>query len=95
MEALRASVSLLEEQHQLDWTERERQSTQLLHLSDQAEAPRADAERYRHAIRWALGYDEGEPQFEPPEGNQPRYWWRKELQRRAGNLEPYTARSAT
>ena len=44
----------------------------------------ADARRYRSAIRWALGYDEGEPQFEPPKDSEPKYAWRKELQRRAG-----------
>ncbi len=44
---------------------------------------RAENVRLISAIRWALGYDEGEPQFEPPEDHKPRYWWRTELQRRA------------
>lgn len=35
------------------------------------------------AVRWALGYDEGPPEFDPPEDSKPRYWWRTELRRRA------------
>ena len=63
-EALRASVSLLEEQHQRDWAERERQSTQLLHLSDQVEALRADAARL-DAIEGNLWFVEPRYQYEP------------------------------
>ena len=45
-------------------------------------------EQLRSAIRWALGYDEGEPEFAPREvgTDQPPYWWRKELRRRAGDI---------
>lgn len=64
LEALRASVSLLEEQHQLDWTERERQSTQLLHLSDQAEALRTDAKRL-DTIERNLWFVEPRYQYDP------------------------------
>lgn len=36
------------------------------------------------AIRWACGYDEGDPDFSArPKGAGP-YWWRSELLRRAG-----------
>ncbi len=44
---------------------------------------RAEVERLRSAVRWACGYDEGAPHFDPPEDG-PRYWWRSELRRRAG-----------
>jgi len=45
---------------------------------------RAEVERLTSAIRWALGYDEGPPEFEPPENaDKRRYWWRSELRRRA------------
>ena len=44
----------------------------------------AEVERYRSAIRWALGHDEGEPEFrERRDGDKP-YYWRTELARRAG-----------
>lgn len=45
----------------------------------------ATVARYRGAIRWALGYDEGEPEFEPPANEGSRYWWRTVLARRAGD----------
>lgn len=52
-----------------------------------AELERLTAEnaRYRSAIRWALGYDEGEPQFRGREDGDKPYYWRAELQRRAGD----------
>lgn len=40
-----------------------------------------DAERYRDAIEWALGANGDFPDREPGDG---AYWWRSELQRRAG-----------
>jgi len=39
--------------------------------------------RLKSAIRWALGYDEGEPQFGEQQGGPGMYSWRKELRRRA------------
>ena len=44
--------------------------------------------KLRSAIRWALGYDEGEPQFQPRGAGDPPYWWRDELMRRADFKEP-------
>lgn len=50
-------------------------------------AATARAEALEKAIRWALGYDEGEPQFPGPEvrmgGRVAPYGWRSELRRRA------------
>lgn len=63
-------------------------------LTAEVERRQADAERYRSAIRWALGYEEGEPEFEPPEGDRPRYWWRKELRRRACDVDAAMTKEA-
>lgn len=41
--------------------------------------------KLQRAIRWALGYDEGDPQFGEQEGGPGMYSWRKELRRRAEN----------
>lgn len=41
-------------------------------------------EKLARAVRWALGYDEGPPDFhERREGDKP-YYWRTELRRRSG-----------
>lgn len=45
------------------------------------EAQEGENERLIAAIRWALG-EEGE--FEPRGENDPPYWWRTELRKRAG-----------
>lgn len=39
--------------------------------------------RLEKAIRWALGYDEGEPKFTSLPYGAGAYWWREELRRRA------------
>lgn len=58
-------------------------------LADKLAAERARADRLTSAVRWALGYDEGPPEFMPPDGAS-RYWWREELRRRAGNIDAAT-----
>ena len=57
-------------------------SEELKRLQRERDEARAEVERLRSAVRWACGYDEGAPHFDPPEGA-PRYWWRAELMRRA------------
>ena len=56
-------------------------------VSQRQEIERVKGERDRlnSAIRWALGYNEGEPQFQPRGENDPPYWWRDELMRRAAH----------
>lgn len=51
-----------------------------------------DAAQLAGAILWALGYEMGKPAFEPPLSGTPRYWWRKELERRAGGHANLAAR---
>lgn len=46
-------------------------------------ASEASRARMESAIRWALGYDEGEPEFMPRQEGEGPYWWRAELRRRA------------
>lgn len=59
------------------------------HILAERDALRAEVERLTSAIRWACGYDEGPPDFEPPEdSDKRRYWWRNELMRRAALQEP-------
>lgn len=49
-------------------------------------AGNAEIERLKSAIRWALGYDEGDPDFSDDFGKG-AFAWRKELRRRAGLVE--------
>ena len=46
---------------------------------------KAERDRLNSAVRWALGYNEGEPQFQPRAEGDPPYWWRNELMRRAAH----------
>lgn len=56
---------------------------------------RATIERLESAIRWALGYDEGEPHFGDGEQAEKRYGWRTELRRRAAiPVSPPTSQPA-
>lgn len=44
----------------------------------------AVAVRLARAVRWALGFPEGEPEFEARKPGQRVYHWRRELHRRSG-----------
>jgi len=50
----------------------------------EVEAMRAERDALRAAIRWALGYDEGDPDFSEVANDPRKYAWRIELRRRAG-----------
>lgn len=59
------------------------QAAELATLRAELAASQARVVTLEAAVRWALGYDEGEPHFMPRKEGEGVYHWRAELRRRA------------
>lgn len=60
-------------------------AARIVALEAELASVKAERDRLNSAVRWALGYNEGEPQFQPRAEGDPPYWWRNELMRRAAH----------